>query len=357
MRAVLTIQRKNLPGITGVSWYSVRCLAVVTALLNIQLTSCAEGGEPMPVPGEFAAAADDHFELKYTMDVEKRLPSSACDTTTVPSFRRDFAAADLFRPVRASDTQLTLFPSSQLFGTYIAGPKEPRMQMLWMSDSKSDDTYGDAVLGGRAGIFHLTGRDDSFAEQFQLDLDGAVFARILPFEDSAELTGSDYLVALWGTWRTGPLALRTGYRHLSSHLGDEFLLLNPGYPRRNYVRDSLLLAMSYDIDEQFRVYGEYGYAFGVGGGAKPNECQFGGEWIGPREQPTAGAPFSAVHVQFREEQKGDAGFNLSAGWGWRADENGRHLRVGLNYYRGPSLQYSFTDVEESLIGGGVWLDF
>lgn len=282
-------------------------------------------------------------------------------SSTVPPDRviRD-ADADVstavYRSVSEDNRRVRLFPCSQLFGTYLAGPKEPRMQMLWLSDSRSDKTYGDAVLGGRVGLVRVEG-DDSIAEQFQLDIDGSVFARILPVEESAELKGSDYLVALWGTWKTGRLAVRTGYRHLSSHLGDEFLLLNPNYPRQNYVRDSLLVALSYQPDDQWRLYGEYGYAFGIGGGARPNECQFGGEWTGERSPQEYGAPFSAINVQFREEQHGNAGINVSAGWGWRADENGRHLRVGLNYYNGPSLQYSFVDDDENLIGGGVWLDF
>lgn len=263
---------------------------------------------------------------------------------------------EVYRSVAKDDMRFRPFPCSQLFGTYIAGPKEPRMQMLWMRDSRSDETYGDAVLGGRVGLFRIEG-DDSLAEQFQLDLDGAVLARILPNAESTALKGSDYLVAMWGTWKSGPLAFRTGYRHLSSHLGDEFMLLNPSYPRRNYVRDSLLVALSYRPDEQWRIYGEYGYAPGVGGGALPNECQFGGEWTGARRPREYGAPFSAINVQFREEQHGNAGVNVSAGWGWRADENGRHLRVGMNYYNGPSLQYSFVDTDERLIGGGIWLDF
>jgi len=31
--------------------------------------------------------------------------------------------------------------------------------------------------------------------------------------------------------------------------------------------------------------------------------------------------------------------------------------VGGQYYNGPSLQYSFLEEQENLIGGGIWFDF
>jgi hypothetical protein len=46
-----------------------------------------------------------------------------------------------------------------------------------------------------------------------------------------------------------------------------------------------------------------------------------------------------------------------AGWGWQGEHSKRRLRLGLNYYNGPSLQYEFFDRWENLVGGGIWLDY
>ena len=111
------------------------------------------------------------------------------------------------------------------------------MQFLQMYDMKSDRRLWEAVLGGRVGIFRYGELGLNPQEAFQLDLEGAVFARVLPDEPSAMLESSDYRAGLLGTWRFGNAAYKAGYYHISSHTGDEFLQANPGFNRINYVRD------------------------------------------------------------------------------------------------------------------------
>ena len=140
-------------------------------------------------------------------------------------------------------------------------------------------------------------------------------------------------------------------------MGDEFLIANPLFNRINYVRDSLLAGAAYQLDESTRVYGEVGYAVGIEGGARPFELQFGAEYT-PRPQTSfVGAPFTAVNGHLREDFDFSGGVNIVSGWGWQGVETKRRLRVGLNYYRGPSLQYEFFDRRENLVGGGIWLDY
>lgn len=250
-----------------------------------------------------------------------------------------------------------LLPNGLLYRTYLAGEKEPRMQLVPYYDTKSKRKIWEAVLGGRAGLIRLSDPSITNSDAFQLDLEGAVFARVLPDEPSAMLEGSDYRVGLYGTWKFDRLSYRAGYYHISAHAGDEFLLANPLFNRINYVRDSLLAGTAWQLDEASRLYGEIGYALGVEGGAKPLEFQFGGEYAPLPMTQFTGAPFAAVNAHLREDFDFNGGVNVVAGWGWQGVHSKRRLRLGLNYYNGPSLQYEFFDRWENLVGGGIWLDY
>jgi hypothetical protein len=165
---------------------------------------------------------------------------------------------------------------------------------------------------------------------------------------------ADFIVGILMTRRVGPTAIEFGYSHLSSHVGDEFLAKNPGFQRVNYVRDSVLFGLAYDVTPDVRVYGEVAYAPGPQGGAEPLEVQTGAEY-GPACCHTA--PFAAVNLHFRQEFGFSPSVNVVAGLQWRGATSNRVFRIGLQHYNGRALQYSFLDDNEQLTGGGLWLDF
>ncbi len=275
-----------------------------------------------------------------------------------PELRREIITpGQVFRDSVQPCYEYQMLPGSLLYHSYLAGEKEPRMQFLQLYDTKSDRRLWEAVLGGRVGIFRYGELGPQPQEAFQLDLEGAVFARVLPDEPSAMLESSDYRAGLLGTWRFGNEAYKAGYYHISSHAGDEFLLANPGFNRINYVRDSVIFGTSRDFAEAFRIYGEIAYAIGSQGGALPWELQFGGEYMPVMGTGLKGAPFAAVNSHYREEFGSRLGVNFNAGWGWQGEETLHRLRLGLNLYSGPSLNYQRFDQYESLIGGGIWFDF
>lgn len=244
-----------------------------------------------------------------------------------------------------------------IYKSYLAADKEPRMQFLSLYDTKSKRRVQDAVLGGRVAILHFGDPSNIQADAFQLVLEGAVFARVLPDEASSMLEGSDYRVGLFGTWRYNRIAYKAGYYHISSHVGDEYLLANPAFNRVNYVRDSLLAGISCQATDATRLYGEVACAPGVEGGAKPMEFQFGSEYTPVAQSPVIGAPFAAVNAHLRQDFDFQTGVNIVSGWSWQGAETKRRLRLGFNYYNGPSLQYEFLDRWENLVGGGIWLDY
>jgi hypothetical protein len=242
-----------------------------------------------------------------------------------------------------------------MYKSYLAGEKEPRFQFVSLVD-KDRGLIWEAALGGRAGLIRYGTADIVRPEGWQLDLEGAVLARVDP-EAEDDLEAADFRAGFVSTWRRGPTAFKAGYYHLSSHVGDEFLIRNPGFDRLNYVRDSLLAGVTHDLTLNVQVYGEVAYAFNYEDGAKPLELQGGVQYSPFCEGGPRGAPFAGLNVHMREDFNYRTSVNLVAGWQWRGHVSNHTLRSGFQYYNGPSMQYSFVNRNESLLGGGVWFDY
>lgn len=250
-----------------------------------------------------------------------------------------------------------VLPKGLMYKSYLAGEKEPRMQFIQLHDTRSKTRVWDAVLGGRVGLLRNGTCDSVNPQGFQIDVEGAVFARVLPDQPSAMLEGADFRAGLLATHRYAGTAYKWGYYHVSSHAGDEFLLANPAFNRINYVRDSAIAGITQDLNHATQVYGEIAYAIGAEGGAKPLEFQFGAQYIPVAKSSLRGAPYLAANYHIREDFNFHGGFNTLAGWGWQGTETRHRFRVGLQYYNGPSMQYQFLDRWENMIGGGVWYDY
>ena len=249
---------------------------------------------------------------------------------------------------------LRVMPGGLLYRSYVAGVKEPKFSAVWLNDPDHGLIW-ETSLGGRIGVLRY-GDPNSPAGAWQLDLEGAVFARVDP-EENSDLEAADFRIGALLTGRSGPWAGKVGYYHVSSHLGDEFLLKHPMFPRLNYVRDSLLLGTSYDVARDLRIYTEMGYAVGHEGGALPLEFQAGAEFNPVPRDEFIGAPFAAINGHVREDFDYTSSLNLIAGWQWRGRRSNQTYRVGVQYYSGPSLQYSFVNQHEELLGFGLWVDY
>jgi len=247
-------------------------------------------------------------------------------------------------------------PDGLMYRTYIAGVKEPRFSSAYLYDPNRG-WFWDSTLGGRVGIVRYGTKEAANPVGWQLDIEGAVFARLRP-EERDDLESSDYRFGIPLTHSDGRTAWKFGYYHISSHLGDEFMLKNPGYPRLNYVRDSLLFGVSHEVTPEIRTYGELGWAIiSHDGGAKPWEIQFGAEYQRQAPEPLKPAPFAAIHTHLREEFGFGGNVNILAGWSWLGEESGRAFRIGMQYFNGKSAQYSFYNKTDRLLGAGLWFDY
>ena len=247
-----------------------------------------------------------------------------------------------------------VMPQGIIYHAPLAAPKESRLGTQWDYDSHNKQWWFDNWLGGRFGLLRFGPED--YPEGFQFDIEGSGQVRLAP-QNEMDVQATDYRVGLPLTYGFGPHRFRFGYYHISSHLGDEFLIKNPGYNRLNFYRDALLLGYSYYATPDLRLYFEGSYAVHreIAGHV---EFSFGVDWAPGTPTGRRGAPFLALNGYIREELNYGGSFSMQTGWAWRGNSPASGLfRAGLFYHNGASLQWSLYQQYEQMTGFGCWYDF
>ncbi len=249
---------------------------------------------------------------------------------------------------------LQVLPDGLIYRSYLAGVKEPRSAIVFNHEDRLGWLW-DIALGGRVGLLRYGTEDALYPDGWQIDFEGAALLRLDP-EEERDLYSTDYRFGFPLTYGDGPLRTKFGYYHLSSHMGDEFMLKNPGVLRDNYVRDALVLGKSLYLTTSLRFYAEVAWAFYDSGRARPWEVQFGMDYSPMRPGKLSGAPFVGLNGHLLQEFDYRGAFTVQAGWQWRG-QSGQLFRIGMQYYRGKSDQWEFADQFEQKVGMGIWYDF
>lgn len=249
-----------------------------------------------------------------------------------------------------------VLPSGLIYHSYWAGVHEPRLSIVAM-DEQGSQAFWDGTVGGRVGLVRYGNGQAIFPQGWQLDVEAAAILR-MTLDEIRDFEMADYRVGVPLTYGIDNWQFKFAGYHLSSHLGDEFAIANPGSlnDRINYVRDALVLGVSYYPVAAVRLYSEAAYAFNVDGGAKPWEFQFGTEIARPGPTGIHGTPFLAINGHLREEHDFGGDITTQAGWLWRG-QTGQVVRAGVHYFNGKSSQYQIFDENEQQIGVGLWYDF
>ena len=251
-----------------------------------------------------------------------------------------------------------VLPDGLIYRSYQAGVREPRLVDRRVPRARRAQSLWDGTLGGRVGLLRYGTCDELYPQGWQLDVEAAAIVR-LTLDEIRDFETADYRVGVPLTYGVDNWQFKFAVYHLSSHLGDEFAIANPGSldERINYVRDALVVGASYYPHPVMRLYSEAAYAVNVDGGAEPWEFQFGTEVSRPGPTGPHGTPFLAVNApparraQFRRRHHGPSRLAVAR------PVEGQVMRVGLHYYNGKSSQYQTFDDSEQQIGFGLWYDF
>ncbi len=267
------------------------------------------------------------------------------------------------------------FPENDVFRPLLADLKQPRffatLQRTHVSNPSPALNLGSDVTVGSIGMgetFGMVGRRNG-CNGWQVGILAAVFAQFNMDSPSSDLINADYLVGFPVTWRSGIVSARARIYHQSSHLGDEFLLGNPGFPRVNLSFEAVEAILSLDTPGGWgRVYGGGSYLVH----REPDTldrsgAQWGLELRGPsyhspilgtvlpelRMVPVLGADFKSF-----EELNWVINTNVVGGLEWHRTGSSRRFRFLVNYYNGfsPYGQF-FAQSRLQTVGLGFYLEF
>lgn len=145
-----------------------------------------------------------------------------------------------------------------LFLPFIADPRQVTNSAAWRFGEKHFDRHVGAVSFG--GPFPLVRCYDpwGYPGAVEFYIEGGIWAIFEHMSETSPLVNADYYVAFPLSYAIGPWSFRLRPYHISSHLGDEFLLLHPGFDRRNASSEYIDFFVSWQKNEHLRIYGGLG---------------------------------------------------------------------------------------------------
>jgi hypothetical protein len=253
------------------------------------------------------------------------------------------------------DWHWQMLPQGILYHAYMAGGRESRFATHWFHESDQGWLW-DSTLGGQVAMIRYGNCDPCWPEGWQLDIEGAAFPRLTMNNTVRELVSVDFRFGIPVTYRRGPWEAKFGYYHLSSHLGDEYMVRFATFDRLNYTRDVLVAAVAFRPVPALRLYAEAGWAFHVNDGSEPWEFQFGIDYSPIEPWSVLGTPFFAINGRIREEVDFGGNMTVQTGLQWRS-RLGSLFRAGVFYFNGKTDQYQFFREHEEQLGLALWYDF
>ena len=280
-----------------------------------------------------------------------------------PEVKIKLIEKQLFRRVKG-----VWFPESTLlFTPLIANPRDPIYSVAYR--------WGDKVLAksqiavSLGDIFPIFRWFDVFPAHgdFQIDIGACVWANfdmnplMHPSGEWAELVTTDYLVSVPFTYAFDKWAFRFRPYHISSHLGDEFMVNQPWVPRVNPSFEAIDFFTSYQATSGLRIY--------VGPGVIVNSDDsfpmkyfyvgYGVEWrfAGYRYHyhRLYGSPFFAADIQQWQVNNYRPSATLQLGYEWsKLQGAGRKVRLFGEYHNGYSEGQFFDQISKYFAIRAAW---
>lgn len=199
---------------------------------------------------------------------------------------------------------------------------------------------GDIEAGITAGIWSV----------FNMKVRGNNFA------GGTELVNTDYFVGATLAYAHDRWSSRYRLYHISSHLGDEFLVNHPGFDRVNPSMEAMDIFVSYQALFGVRLYGGFGWIFHWDSSykLKPLYVAYGAEFrfLGTRflKQSLYGTFFVAGYIQNYQYQDWCFDETVVAGYEWSKLQGiGRKVRVYFQYHHGFSAEGQFSKDRSSYV--------
>lgn len=325
--------------------------------------------------GYLQALIDMHyFEFQVKVEVRQRiayiynLPLNGMTAESILCFIRDVPCINGVECVTDCQTEYSCDypdPCCQISGIWF-----PQMTVLFsplIADPRQVTNsaalrFNDTVIGKHVGAVTF-GDEFPFFRWFdvgyfhgdlQFDIEAGIFAVFDLDNTDACLVNTDFYVAAMFSYAFDRWSFRFRLWHLSSHLGDEFMVCNPHVTRVNPSNEGVDAFASYQLTSGIRLYAGIGDIFDTDKTfeEKPLYFQWGTE-IRVFGQPDC---FNRLYVQpllamnftawGQHGYSVDQTYDLGVEWG-KIQGVGRKARIFLEYHHGFCWEGQFIDLSSS----------
>lgn len=238
-----------------------------------------------------------------------------------------------------------------LFRPFLADPRQITMSAGWRFN---DNTLVKNVIPvSYAGSIYFCRFYNvwPWCGQLQIELEGALWAVFDPLHDSSPLIDADYYVGVPITYAINRWQFRLRGYHISTHIGDEFLLNHPFFRRKNPSAEYLDFYISHDVTDEIRIYSGVGtivhqdesfrmsrFFAGLGG-----EVRLYGLGFYDECQKIYGAPVFGMFMRYLGTHRRHVDMTYALGYELGKLEGlERRLRVLLEYHDGYSPDGQFS---------------
>ena len=242
----------------------------------------------------------------------------------------------------------TFLPDDELFSPPLADSREPRMMLglrrerwigLPLAVTATDETFTAGFVGAGGHFGFLGRRRPGGCNGFQLGIFGGADAQFNLDAARRDLIATDFQVGAQLSARKGGLSVRLRVYHLSSHVGDEFLLHNPRIIPKEFGYESFDALVSLD-GAAWRAYAGGGFIDFAFGDPDTAVAQAGFE-MRKRRDDGGFRPVAAVDVTAMDEREWGLTTTTQAGFEWTSPAAVRRLRALVVFVNGyaPHGQY------------------
>lgn len=237
-----------------------------------------------------------------------------------------------------------------LFRPFIADPRQVTYSVGWRFNDRVLEKNVIPVSFG--DIFPIFRWCDiwCFRGDLELGIEGGVWAVFDPLHESAPLIDADYYVGFPLTYSFGNWSFRLRGYHISTHIGDEFLLNHPHFHRRNPSIEAFDFFVSNQFTQDIRLYAGIGWYACQDDSFRLGEIYFQGGFemrlfeIGYRDYCNRlyGVPFLAVNIYYQTHFRHHINSTFALGYEWgKVSGLRRRLRLQLEYHDGYSVDGQF----------------
>jgi hypothetical protein len=262
-------------------------------------------------------------------------------------------------------TAVHLFPPGLLFAPLHADPRWARFNPGFrrvLSGQGDFKSIKNVFYGNFGETFALYRNAAPLHGQWEIGIQAGAFTifDVSSPDGSKDLINADYLAGLVLNYRTGDFSSMLRYKHVSTHLGDEFILRNPGVQRINLSFEELDWKLSYDVRTWLRFYGGAGVLVrrepvNLKRGTAQGGVEFSSPWTWFNG---AVRPVTYVDGQWWERTQWTTGLSVLPGIQFENYQiGGRKGMFLFEYYNGPQPDGQFFTQHIQYFGAGVHLYF